>query len=386
MWKTCKLEDICLIGDGNHSSNYPKNSEMVDKGIPFIRAGNIHDGTITDIDLKFITPNKHKTLKKGHLKEGDVLLINRGEIGKTAIVPKKFENSNLNSQIAFLRPDEKLLSKFLYYSLNTRRAKNLLISKKTGAALNQLTIKRIKEFKISFPSLEEQNRIVLKVESAFKKINEAIGLIKIKIEKVANLKSLILSNMLINKNFEKFKFRDVAEYIKNSAQNSKLPYLGMENISSETMKIVGEVKVPESSSGTFEFNNTYVLFGRLRPYLKKVLLPSFRGQCSTEVFCIKPKQKVIREYIGYWLLEPNISKKIDSTSTGARMPRANMNALLDFSISLPPIEKQQIIVSKLKDAFEEILTIKNTLDLCNQNYASLKSAILHQEIQSKEIV
>ena len=118
MWKTVKLEDICQIGDGNHSSNYPKSSEMVEQGVPFLRAGNIQSGTVSDKDLKFITPIKHLILKKGHLKKGDVLITNRGEIGKTAIVPKIFDGANLNSQVAWLRPDERLLSAFLYYVLN----------------------------------------------------------------------------------------------------------------------------------------------------------------------------------------------------------------------------------------------------------------------------
>ena len=35
-WIKCKLNEVCIIGDGNHSSNYPKSSEMVSDGIPFI--------------------------------------------------------------------------------------------------------------------------------------------------------------------------------------------------------------------------------------------------------------------------------------------------------------------------------------------------------------
>ena len=66
--------------------------------------------------MRFISESKHTLLKKGHLKEGDILLTNRGQIGKTAIVGTKYNNANLNSQVAWLRADkDKLLNKYLLY-------------------------------------------------------------------------------------------------------------------------------------------------------------------------------------------------------------------------------------------------------------------------------
>ena len=88
---------------------------MVKSGIPFIRSTNIQNQKIAG-DLKFISEEKHKILKKGHLKIGDVLLTNRGEIGKIAIVDERFKVANLNSQIAWLRVNENIINnKFLNY-------------------------------------------------------------------------------------------------------------------------------------------------------------------------------------------------------------------------------------------------------------------------------
>ncbi len=97
-WKS--LGEICEVGDGNHSSKYPKSHEMVDSGVPFIRGTNIVNGTISDKDMKYITSEKHQELSKGHLKAYDVIIANRGEIGKIAYIPKHFAGSNLNSQLA----------------------------------------------------------------------------------------------------------------------------------------------------------------------------------------------------------------------------------------------------------------------------------------------
>lgn len=156
-WKT--IGEVCEVGDGNHSSSYPKASEMVDQGVPFIRGTNILDGTISGKDMKYISEEKHIKLKKGHLRANDVLVTNRGEVGKIAIIPEQFANSNLNSQIAWLRADTKtLLPKYLFFIMNANFIQNKIIGE--GGALKQLTIKNLKLLKIPVPSIKKQEEIV----------------------------------------------------------------------------------------------------------------------------------------------------------------------------------------------------------------------------------
>lgn len=156
-WQT--IGEVCEVGDGNHSSSYPKASEMVDQGIPFIRGTNIVDGTISGKDMKYISEEKHIKLKKGHLRANDVLVTNRGEVGKIALIPEKFANSNLNSQIAWLRTDNKiLLPKYLFFIMNANFIQNKIIGE--GGALKQLTIKNLKLLKIPVPSINKQEEIV----------------------------------------------------------------------------------------------------------------------------------------------------------------------------------------------------------------------------------
>src|SRR5690606_24720407 len=156
-WKT--LGEMCVIGDGNHSSKYPRSDEMVEQGVPFIRGTNMVDGTISSLDIKFITAEKHQELKKGHLKAYDVLIANRGEIGKIAQVPKHFSGANLNSQLAWLRAKQEIvLPRFLFYVLNTSHVQSTISGE--GGALQQLTIKNIKLIRIPVPTIEKQSGIV----------------------------------------------------------------------------------------------------------------------------------------------------------------------------------------------------------------------------------
>jgi type I restriction enzyme S subunit len=190
------LDNICLIGDGNHSSNYPKASEMVNEGVPFLRAGNIQNGKIDATDLKFISLEKHEILKKGHLKFGDVLLTNRGEIGKTAIIPKEFDGANLNSQVAWLRCGEGLDENYLYYCLNSKEVCEEFVANKTGAALQQLTIKKIKQLKIPVPSFAEQMKIVEALNAAAFALEQLNDAMSAQIHKYQSLKKAILAQEL----------------------------------------------------------------------------------------------------------------------------------------------------------------------------------------------
>lgn len=170
-WAESNLSSVCEIGDGNHSGKYPKSSEMLPTGVPFIRAGNLVDGTVSDDDMKFISPKKHTELKKGHLKAGDILFSNRGEIGKVGIVPPKYDGANLNSQLAWLRFHANvLLNKFGLYFLGSPLVQEYTSQRKQGSALQQFTIKQLNELPIVVPPLGEQKRIVAMIESTQEKI------------------------------------------------------------------------------------------------------------------------------------------------------------------------------------------------------------------------
>lgn len=71
-------------------------------------------------------------------------------------------------------------------------------------------------------------------------------------------------------------------------------------------------------------------------------------------------------------------KKIDATWTGARMPRANMNQVLEFDFAFPPIEEQVIIVSKLKVIQNEIHRLEAIYKKKIDDLEELKRSILQK--------
>jgi len=104
-------------------------------------------------------------------------------------------------------------------------------------------------------------------------------------------------------------------------------------------------------SNTYSFDARHVLYGRLRAYLNKVLCPDFAGHCSTEIFPLLPAPTLNRRFLFYWLTWRRTCDQIATTATGARMPRANMDEVLEFEIPLPPLDEQKRIVAALDQAF-----------------------------------
>jgi len=150
----------------------------------------------------------------------------------------------------------------------------------------------------------------------------------------------------------------VCEFDKSQGIHAGLPYVGLEDIESQTARFIGSEEPQVVKSSTFKFSTQHVLYGRLRPYLNKVLAPEFTGHCSTEIFPIKPSPALSREYLLYWFLSDETVGRINATCTGARMPRADMNEVLDFDFPFPPLPEQQRIVTLLDEAFDGIATAK----------------------------
>jgi type I restriction enzyme S subunit len=146
-----------------------------------------------------------------------------------------------------------------------------------------------------------------------------------------------------------------------------LPYVGLEHIESHTAQFIGSNEPQLVKSSTFRFTEIHVLYGRLRPYLNKALVPDFEGHCSTEIFPLKPRPELSREYLLFWLLCDETCDRINATCTGARMPRAQMNDVLDFQLPIPPLSEQHRIVSLLDEAFEGIAIAKANAEKSLQN-------------------
>ena len=148
-----------FISDGNYSSKYPTADEFVTEGIPFIRASNMIDNTITDDEMYYISAEKHAELLKGHVKPNDVLIATRGAgIGKIAVVPEKHNDSNINAQIVLLRCNKDIYNPlYLSWYMKLQETQIKIQGLVSGSAQPQLPIKRLIQLTLLKPEIEMQN-------------------------------------------------------------------------------------------------------------------------------------------------------------------------------------------------------------------------------------
>jgi len=132
-----------------------------------------------------------------------------------------------------------------------------------------------------------------------------------------------------------------------------LPYVGLEHIEKDMGRFVAEFEgEPEALLATkFRFTPRHVLYGKLRPYLNKVALPSFDGVCTTEILPILPEESELdRIYLWAFLLTPGFVEWASSNVSGANLPRLSPRLLATYRIPLPPLPEQKRIAAILSKA------------------------------------
>lgn len=85
-------------------------------------------------------------------------------------------------------------------------------------------------------------------------------------------------------------FGDIALLIKDSFKPDKdnsLPYIGLEHVQQKTLQLAGIGNSSDVISQKFKFKKGDILFGKLRPYFRKVIRPEFDGVCSTDIFVVR---------------------------------------------------------------------------------------------------
>lgn len=156
--------------------------------------------------------------------------------------------------------------------------------------------------------------------------------------------------------------------------DNNLPYIGMENIESRTGKYVkkNEVK-PESTSNVYKAGN--ILFGKLRPYLAKVFITEDDGICSSEFLVFKSFQ-LERKYLFYYLISSSFIDVVNSSTYGAKMPRANWDFIGNCPITIPPKEEQKEIVKYLDSVFIKIDSLIRNTEQIVERLRELKTRLI----------
>jgi len=166
--------------------------------------------------------------------------------------------------------------------------------------------------------------------------------------------------------WKEFELGQVLGVVTNSYkpnENEVLPYLGLEHIEQGTLRLSGIGVSTDVISNKYRFESNDILFGKLRPYFRKVYRPSFSGVCSTDIMVLRTKDCNIADqsFLFYVIASKRFIDMAITSSKGTKMPRADWNHLKKMAIKLPTIKIQQKIASILS-AFDDKIEINNEMN------------------------
>jgi len=156
--------------------------------------------------------------------------------------------------------------------------------------------------------------------------------------------------------------------------NERAWLLNLDMVESDTGKIIdfNMVDIDAIGSSTVKFDDSSILYSKLRPYLNKVVIPSKSGYATSEILVMNPSKKINRFFLATLLRSKNFVDFANSTSYGAKMPRASVSMIKQYKLMCPPID--------IQDKFEVLYLKSQKL----KSYIS-DNIILLQELLNKKM-
>jgi len=156
--------------------------------------------------------------------------------------------------------------------------------------------------------------------------------------------------------WREYKISDIATLKKDSWKvgDEELPYLGLEHIEEAKLRLNGVGSSNDVASNKYRFKAGDILFGKLRPYFRKVVKPSFDGICSTDIWVINATEKSDINFLFYFFANQELIDLSYSSSSGTRMPRADWKFLSQTIWEIPPIKEQKAIAEVLSSLDDKI--------------------------------
>ena len=165
--------------------------------------------------------------------------------------------------------------------------------------------------------------------------------------------------------------------------------LDLEDIEKESGKIIRRVMTNDRkiSGEKIIFKKGQILYSKLRPYLKKILIAPDNGVCSSELVPFDMIGNCDSRFIVYVLKSAYVDFLINSVTYGVKMPRVGTDTMINLLIPLPPLDEQKRIVEKIEELLPLVERYEKAwarLEELNKKFPlDMQKAILGQAIQGK---
>ena len=394
------LEEACEVLTCGVASTPTYVDENI--GIPFLSAQNVKDGLVVLDKYKYVSKDFHNHLtKKNKPRIKDILYSRVGsKFGEAAVVNFEFEFSVYVS-LTLIRPKAFVDSYFLKYYLNSPIIKTLATKTIKSSGVPNLNVKDVRSFPISIPSLSEQQAIVEKLDLAFDAIEKAKANIEKNIENAKELFQSKLNAIFSQKGegWEEKTLEKVSTIVNGYAFSSK-------DFSSESG--VKSIKITNVGVKEFIFDDTNnlpisfleknknvlvnegdIVMALTRTIiaagLKVAIVPKEYNLSllNQRVVAIKESKHLSTQFL-YYFLSSTIAKNYVLNHVNTLMqPNLSINDLKNMPISLPSLENQQILLTKLDELSSQTNFLKEKYKQKLANLEELKKSILEKAFKDK---
>ena len=332
------------------------------------------------------------------LHPGDFLISKRQIVhGACGIVPAELEGSIASNEYAILRGKPTVDLEFLNYLAHSIYFQQTCFHSSIGVHVEKMIFKldRWLSWDFDLPPLPEQRKIaeVLSTWDAAISAQERL-IANAKHQKKALMQTLLptgtqppkkrlpgFTGEWVRRSFGSFAESEKRR-IDPKSITSATKCVELEHIEAKTGALLGFCDAKAQASLKSVFEPGHILYGKLRPYLRKFYRPDFSGVCSTEIWSIKANEKTcLPDFLYYLIQSPAFEEAVD-VSSGSKMPRADWGIVKGTTFQLPGLKEQRAIFEVLDTAETELTHSQEQLTALRRE----KSALMQQLLTGKRRV
>ena len=401
-WQKTTLEHLIIrISNGVNITQY---EEKI--GLPITRIETIWNGTIDLNRVRYIKEDSDELRSKYGLRHGDILFshINSdSHLGKTALFRSQAKCLIHGINLLLIRPSAEISSEYLNYQIRFLRQKGEFVAA-AQRAVNQSSInqRKLKSFEFLLPPLNEQHRIVAKVEELFSELDKGVESLKTAQAQLKVYRQAVLKHAFEGKLTAQWREMHSATPWTQTTLGSQLSFLtsgsrgwakfyaehGDKFIRAQNLKHdrldladMAFVDLPDKSEGM----RTRVQIGDLLITItganvtKTAFVTSDIGTAyvSQHVALARPVEGSNTEFLYWYLVSESAGRKqLTASAYGAGKPGLNLENIRSVKIPLPSAEEQTEIVSRINTILSSERNISAQIDIQLARSEALRQSIL----------
>ena len=277
---------------------------------------------------------------------------NRSDDGKFAFnintISEKAIVSKFYPVFRFTNANSTFMAEFLNSSPRVKKKLSVLA---VGTSQVVLSFEALKAAKFDLPCKDEQDKIAAFVECLNTRIeNQRTLVAALKKYKRGLLSAVFSQNVSMFSTADFYAFSELA--VRRSEKydpkcNAHAACIELEHIEQETGRIIGSNCADYQNSIKTVCKPGDVMFGKLRPYLRKYAFVQKECVCSSEIWSLIPTDIVIPKYL-FYLIQSEAFMKVANVSSGTKMPRAEWSTIAKSGYLIPSKDDQQATVDILE--------------------------------------